>query len=411
MKSVNNHAQPAFGGACCRPGRQLGFSLIELMVAITISLLMMAAILQLFLDVSHTNDEMAKTNAQIENGRFALQLIADDVVHGGFWDGFIPAFDDLTSSAVPADYPIPYPATPALAPAPCTSFGVLWDSAYKTALLGIPVQAYDTVPTGCSTVVTGKKAATDVLVVRHAATTTTASADFDENDVYFQPSFCSASAYDYWLGSKSAFTDFNWKKRDPASATDGCGATALQADIRKYVSNIYYVKDITDSDGDVIPTLMRAEFDNGAMQAAQPLVEGVERFSVELGVDDHSDSGALVNYAAAVTWANPLNKTSPTNRGDGAPDGAFVRCSGADGCTVDELTGVVAVKLYLVVRSLEATPGYTDSKTYCLGAPSADGSCPAAKQFTPSTAEKKYKRHLYSTTVRLINVSARRETP
>ncbi|MCY1556841.1 hypothetical protein D9M68_936340 [compost metagenome] len=54
------------------------------MVAVTVSLLMMAAILKLFVDVARTNTEMEKTNAQIENGRFAIQLIAEDLVHGGF---------------------------------------------------------------------------------------------------------------------------------------------------------------------------------------------------------------------------------------------------------------------------------------------------------------------------------------
>ncbi|MDT4869314.1 hypothetical protein FQZ97_1043380 [compost metagenome] len=71
-------------GQGSRPSSQSGFSLVELMVAVTVSLLMMAAILKLFVDVARTNTEMEKTNAQIENGRFAIQLIAEDLVHGGF---------------------------------------------------------------------------------------------------------------------------------------------------------------------------------------------------------------------------------------------------------------------------------------------------------------------------------------
>jgi type IV pilus assembly protein PilW len=60
---------------------------------------------------------------------------------------------------------------------------------------------------------------------------------------------------------------------------------------------------------------------------------------------------------------------------------------------------VVAVKLYVLVRSDVVTPGYTDEKTYNLGSttlgPFKDG----------------FKRHLFTQTIRLVNVSSRRETP
>ena len=60
---------------------------------------------------------------------------------------------------------------------------------------------------------------------------------------------------------------------------------------------------------------------------------------------------------------------------------------------------LVAVKLYVLVRSDVVTPGYTDVKTYNLGSttlgPFNDG----------------FKRHLFTQTIRLVNVSTRRETP
>jgi len=73
------------------------------------------------------------------------------------------------------------------------------------------------------------------------------------------------------------------------------------------------------------------------------------------------------------------------------------------------LTNVVAVKLYALVRSRDATPGHTDDRTYCLGGYDSDGSCPAAN--TIAAANDSYKRHVFTTSVRLTNVSGRRETP
>jgi type IV pilus assembly protein PilW len=66
---------------------------------------------------------------------------------------------------------------------------------------------------------------------------------------------------------------------------------------------------------------------------------------------------------------------------------------------VNQLINVTAVKIYVLIRSREPTPGYTDTKTYTLGSttmgPFNDG----------------FKRHVYVTTVRLPNISGRRQTP
>ncbi|MDH4873343.1 prepilin-type N-terminal cleavage/methylation domain-containing protein [Pseudomonas sp. BN515] len=374
---MNGVVPGSSSGQCSSSSSQSGFSLVELMVAVTVSLLMMAAILKLFVDVARTNTEMEKTNAQIENGRFAIQLIAEDLVHGGFWNGYIPQFDDLTSTAVPADLPDAVPE-------PCLAYSS-WGAAYKKRILGISLQTYDAVPTGCSAVVQNKKDGTDVVVVRRVENCVPGTANCEAEDaakVYFQFSRCSTeSPYAYVL-SKSGFT---LQKRN-------CLSTAL-AEKRKYVSNIYFVRDDN--------TLMRAEFTDGGGSGwnVQPIVDGVEGLVVELGVDSLSDSGAAINYAQAVTWANPLNKVSPTNRGDGVPDGSFIRCTTASPCGVNELVNIVAARIYVLVRSTEASLGHSDSKTYKLGStdvgPFNDG----------------FKRHVYTTTVRLNNVAGRRETP
>lgn len=386
MNSINKPIRQS-ARTCYQVAPQSGFSLIEMLVVVAISLLMMVAILQLFLDVTRTQDEMSKTNAQMENGRFAIQVIKDDVIHGGFWDGYIPQFDDLTAADVPTDYPLPYPADPTKPPEPCAAF-TAWDQPYKTALLGTPVQVYDAVPPGCAGVVVSKKASTDVLVVRHADTTVTAVTD--PNKVYFQTSSCIGtspyvlpytSSYAYVL-SKSGFNDL--KKMDCLTG----------ADKRKYVSSIYFIRDDD--------TLMRAEFVGAGGVSTnpewnvQPLIEGIEGLVVELGIDNVSDSGAAVDYTAPVNWADPLNKVSPINRGDGAPDGAYVHCTA---CTVAQLANTVAVKIHVLARNLESTRGYTDDKIYQLGSVAID------------PVDKSFKRHVYSTTVRLNNVSMRRETP
>ncbi len=75
---------------------QRGFGLVELMVSMAIALVILAALVALFIGTSRNNREMATANSLIENGRFAIQLLENDLVHAGFWGTHVPQFDDQT---------------------------------------------------------------------------------------------------------------------------------------------------------------------------------------------------------------------------------------------------------------------------------------------------------------------------
>lgn len=458
-----------------------GFTLVELMISMVISLLILASMVSMFVNTSASNQEMEKTNGLIENGRLAAQLLQDDLVHAGFWGGYVPQFDDLSLAAAPAD-------VPAAIPDVCRAYGS-WDSSHRKNLLGIAVQAGEILPAGAACAwPLSQKSGTDVLTIRHAETCVPGEGNCAADvagRLYFQTSFCKAErnagtaegatsntlilsasastitnayagltirtvsgtgagqtnsiaaynggtrtatmsepwaiipdtttsyAFEYMLGR----TSFPLHKRDCV----GTGAPATLpvtggsvAEKRMFVSNIYFVRDLPHPDkaGETIPTLMRSQLDSpsGApvQQTPVALIEGIEGFRVELGIDNLSDSGAPVDYTDAIDWADPAVKTSPTNRGDGAPD-EFVRCTAATPCTAAQLTNVVAVKLYILARSRDRTPGHLDDRTYCLGELEADGTCAAENRI--AAANDNYKRHVFATSVRLTNISARRETP
>lgn len=385
------------GGTQTLPKFQSGFSLIELMIAITLSMLIMLALSVLFINIDRTNTEMVKTNSQIENGRLALQLLQDDVVHGGFWGDYVPQFDDQTLTTVPTD-------APTAVPNPCLDYASPWTAAYITNLIGIPVQTYgDTPPSGAGCVTnlaTNKQPSTDVLVVRHAETCVAGSGGNCEADIagklYFQSSLSFNAYCPIGLAVDTTPYILNTAGFGTLHKKD---CTTVVTDKRKLISNIYYVRNYANTAGDGIPTLMLSSFDSLAHQAAVPLIEGIEGFRVELGIDSLSDTNAAVDYSAVVNWLNPANLSTPTNRGNGVPDGAFVRCTDAVPCTAAQLSNAVAVKLYILARADKVTRGYTDSKTYVLGSttlgPYNDG----------------FRRHVFSTTVRINNVAIRRDTP
>ncbi|MDP3620126.1 MAG: PilW family protein, partial [Ramlibacter sp.] len=336
-----------------------------------------------------------------------------DVAHAGFWGGYIPKFDDLTQ---PDDSLSPLPGAPddypSAVPDPCLAYAS-WDAQYKKNLVGIPVQGYEipaTVPSPtlsvCASRVVSPKASTDVLVVRHAdmrdfkCVPGASGCDAVDGDVHFQMDrTCGAvpPTTPYVLDADK--TQLTLLQR--ATASSNCATTEMAA-YRKLVSSLYYVRNYAVTAGDGVPTLMRSQLGSGGgveHKPAEPLIEGVEGFRVEFGVDSLSDSGAAVNQAAVQHWANSTNKTSPTNRGDGIPDGSYVRCTTATPCTVAQLANAVAVKIYVLIRADNITPGYTDNKTYNLGST------------TLGPFNDNYKRHLFQQTVRLQNVSSRRETP
>jgi type IV pilus assembly protein PilW len=396
----------AFVHAISKPVKrsQGGLSLVELMVAITIGMLVIAALLALYLNITRTNTEMARANRQIENGRFAMQLLEQDIVHAGFWGEYVPPFDDLTASVTSE--------APTGLPDPCLKIED-WDddanaalATYKSNLIAIPVQAYSNAPPsgdGCVTdFAANQQPGTDVLVVRHAEPIAPIPVSAcPSGQVCFQTSNCpleinGTPPKPYVWGTAG----FNLRQRD-------CGAAAT---VRRVVSNIYFVRDFSTVPGDGIPTLMRSEFRNGVYGVAQPLIEGIEGFKVEFGVDRLSESDGSVDYSEDIKWEDETKKLKALNRGDGIPDDDFVSaadltCSGPADC---EAANVVAVRIHILARSERPTPGYDSSgKEYCLGTIKPDGTCTNPI----GSFDDGIKRHVFSTTVRLHNISGRRETP
>lgn len=373
-------------GRTSSPQRQRAFTLIELMVAMAIGLLLLTALLAVFVNVSRSNRELSRTNLLIENGRFAVQLLQNDLIHAGFWGelDFIGAED--IPPAVPA---------PTGIPGACTAVAG-WTAEYKANLMSIPVQGFPD-GTGLSTCgVTNVLGTSDVLLVRHANTCLRGAANCDEGTdtgPHIQVSTCRSETdpdpSPYLMepvgdGAPSTTTFLLRGKACPALPL-----AALSAPLRKVITHIYY---LANSNGQ--PTLMRIAMENGAYTSPQPFIEGIEQFRVEFGIDENGKNGLAI---------------SATNPGDGSADRFITTdqldAADATGACNDAtsrcflLANTVAVKVHVLARNLEPTPGYTDNKTYRLGVAEV------------GAANDNFKRHVFSSTIRLVNPSGRRETP
>lgn len=332
-----------------------GLSLVELMISITIGLMILSGVAFVFVNTSSARNEVERTSRQIENGRYAVEVISDDLRLAGFFGELNPA------AASPAI------AVPAVLPDPCA-----FTPDDLTAAIPVHVQGYDNgagAPTLTCMAGLNIKPNTDIVLVRRARTCVAGSAGceaIDGTKAYLQLSLCAGETTTHAVGPGSTAPG-----TAPFVLTNkSCGANF--AGRRQYVINIYYISNDNGAiPAVIVPTLKRLEF-NGAGFDVTPLVEGIEEFNVEYGLD---------------------------TSGDGAPDSYS-----ANPATVGDWMNVVTVQFYVLARNLETSPGYTDPKTYGIGL-KADGS--------PLTVNPGlgYRRHVYSSLVRLNNPAGRRDTP
>jgi len=127
-------------------------------------------------------------------------------------------------------------------------------------------------------------------------------------------------------------------------------------DFWEYYVSIFYIRNFSTA-GDGIPTLTVERLIGNAMQS-EALVEGIEDMQIEFGID--SDTDYVPNqYKAAPTLADMAN--------------------------------VVTARIFLLVRSVNTVPGYTDDKTYTLGSSA------------PVTKNDGFLRRIFKTTVQMRN--------
>ncbi|TLY93276.1 MAG: prepilin-type N-terminal cleavage/methylation domain-containing protein [Gammaproteobacteria bacterium] len=354
---------PAARTAHAPPGAR-GYTLVELMVSMAIGLIILAALVSLFAGNSRERGEIERANQQTENGRYALQIIRDDLRSAGYLATFNPG----TVAGPNAQL-----TTPATLPDACAA-----DVPTLTTAMAVPVQGYDqgaSAP-GC---LVDLRAGTDILVVRRASTCAVGAAGCDPQvpgDIYLQASGC---------GTETGAGTYFALDSNLASLTLHLKDCVTVAPLYQYRTHIYFIAN-DDKPGDGIPTLKRAELGVDGLGANAfnivPLVEGVENLQLEYGLD-----------TTVPTTGTPAVYTADPSRYNGCVPGP---CN-----VVSNWRNTVTVKINVLTRSITPTQGYVDSKTYTLGLNAAG----AANVVAP--LNDGYKRHAYSSVAMLYNTVAR----
>jgi len=335
-----------------------GFSLVELMVALLITLILTAGIAQIFLGSKKSFTIQETLGRMQENGRYAIDSITADVRRAGYWGGNadITAIDDYTPGGAANGNKI------AVDDGTCTS--VNWARMLDHRIFGKNDNRTNYTCLPADTTHVG-----DILVVRYAApwvlggiTTPTP-----------------AQANHYYIRS-SLFEGRLFQGKDEASYTiPGASVTRTS----ELISRAYFIHISDNSDpakcpgSGAVPSLYRLSLINGAL-ASEEIAYGVDNFQVQYGLDTDGDD-SVDNYVDAqvatdLSWGQ-----------------------------------VIAARVWLSVRAECPETGYDNTNSYAM----------AGANYTPGTTDRDgdgnidgdvdgdgtddYRRQIFTTTIRLRN--------
>jgi type IV pilus assembly protein PilW len=319
------------------PAFNRGFSLVELMVALLITLILLAGIGQIFLSSKKSFVIQDSLGRMQENGRYAMETVAQDVRRAGFWGGNadITAIKDYTPGGVSNGNKVD------------TDDGTCTDANWAR-MLTHRIFGKDDTRAGYTCLPSDTTHKGDILVLRYAAPwevggVTTPTYEDDQ----------------YYLRS-SLFEGQLFEGKNQASVPVIDAPAVRTAEL---VSHGYFIHDsptVPDKcpTAGKVPSLYRMSLVNGAL-ASEEIAYGVDDFQVQYGVDTDGDNSvdSFVDAPAAgdATWGK-----------------------------------VIAARVWLLVRAECPETGFTNESTYTM----------AGTDYTPGD---KYRRQLYTSTIRLRN--------
>lgn len=299
--------------------KQQGFTLIEIILSLSIGLVLFGGIMSVFVGMRTTTQETNSLGTLQENGRFALSIINEDLMRLNLWGDLAT---DLSGSNAPN---IGFPALPVGGDcigqgANNASFPVA-DTGHFRTVWGFTVTASTSNPLIC---ITNARLNSDILQLKRVIADpllplADGTADNLSNDRY-------------WFN-----TNNNGGFIFPG--TIAVVPVVNNSRIWEYQHHVYYVRDEDQGDFDV-PVLMQGTLSNGGtnLMGFQPLIEGIESIHFMYGVD--TDDDRVVNaYVSATDMTAPF---------------------------WDDFN-ILAVKVYVLARDILPDDDYSNTNTYILG--------------------------------------------
>lgn len=270
--------------------RQRGLSLIELMVAITLGLILTAAVIQVFVSsrgVFRTQDAMARLQ---ENGRFAMSYLTQEVRMAGFMG--CARLDDIpVNNIATANAAFTFDATTALTGADNVAAANAWNAVQGTDVLNIRGAAES------SARLAGNTAPNNANI---QLANEPGIPDIDAGDILLITDCTSADIFQTTNDATGNGTVITVAHATNVNTSNRLSkAYGLDAEVLAFRSLDYFIADTgrTTAAGAPINALFARQVDNVGDVGATPappfeLVEAVQDMQIEYGEDTNDDRAA-----------------------------------------------------------------------------------------------------------------------
>lgn len=332
-----------------------GFSIVELMVAMLISLILLGGIAQIFMSSKKSFTIQDTLGRQQENGRYAIDTLSQDLRRAGYYGGNVDNnpgtsldFNEIAGTLGKEDEDFT-----------CPTGTTEWGRMIDMRIYGLNDTAggYACVNDG-NGYLRG-----DVLVLHFLApwfvggTTTPCAAspcnlstDYP-NRIFLRTDMVNARIF---------------QGTDYLDTLNDLGGTPSER-TAELLARAYYIGPSGTATpactgGQAVPSLYRENLDDNGNPVAQEIAYGVENLQVRYGIDNNDDDSVDQFYDAGVTELDEI----------------------------DEWNQVIAARIWILTRAECPETGYTNSATYSMG----DANY---------AVNDGYRRQLYQTTVRLRN--------
>jgi len=344
-----------------------GFSMVELMVALVITLILLAGIGQIFLS-SKKSFTIQNNLARIqENGRYAMEVVISDLRRAGYWGGNA----DINTIS----------GTQSINPAATESCTIAdpsnWARMLNRSIYGLDLSGNEKPSdsgndysclkdAGATAYVRG-----DVILVRYAHASAVGSITKPLPCATGKNTIKDCYPDEYFLRS-SLFRGRLFKGSESEATDNTLVAPAVRT--AELVARAYYIGTSSNTsacpaDG-AVPSLFRVELSSSGGLTAEEVAYGVDNLQIKYGVDSSGD-GIVNRYYDG-------DDIDSTDDPDDKPN----------------WEDVVATRIWLLIRAECPETGYTNDNAYAMG----------NESYTPAdTAGRGYRRKLYTSTIQLRN--------
>jgi len=311
-----------------------GFSIVELMVALVITLVLLSGIGQIFLSSKKSFTIQETLARQQENGRFAIDMIAQDLRRAGYWGGtaILPEIEGSQAPSTPDAGDGSYFT--------CPTGDNSWGRMIYYRVFGINDAStnYACIP-GSGT---GGYLRGDVLVARYASAyqvggTTLANFNAQPDRLYIRSTVFQGRIFN---GDEEG---------DSINQVESVAATRESV----VIAHAYYIGDSGRTcRGEAVPSLFRVALSSNGTPTVDEIAYGVDQFQVRYGVDTDID----------------INTSPPDSDGDNLID-AYLDANNINNDDSPPYDSphwrqVVAAKVWLITRAECGETGLVNNQTY-----------------------------------------------